>query len=239
MPPPPPNSPLSYTAHPSLLPHYNIPVSIWIVREDSRLCVGIAVLHHQGLPPPRVLLLQRSPSESFSHRWELPGGGAESHEPNLLAAAARELYEEPACAQAPSPPTWGPTRGLTPTRTRGKWRKVSFIVEVEGGGGEEKLPEVVLDPEEHQAFVWATEDEVRVGRAGGVEFRWISEEQRADVLRAFELAKTKSGPESSIDSWVLLLQSLTITAFAPPTTIAASHHDPYLAHRHTVDHLRL
>lgn len=69
---------------------------------------------------------------------------------------------------------------------RGKvWRKVTFLVEVEGDGdGELK---VVVDPREQEGFVWATEEEVVVGRCGGVVLRWTSEEQKEVVLKAFGL----------------------------------------------------
>ncbi|EFQ26814.1 NUDIX domain-containing protein [Colletotrichum graminicola] len=76
---------------------------------------------------------------------------------------------------------------------RDAWRKYTYLVEVEAPAGEEgaAAAEVVVDPEEHDAFVWATEEEVRAGRCGRVVFEWTSDAQRLDVLRAFEVASRK------------------------------------------------
>ncbi|KAF6825304.1 nudix domain protein [Colletotrichum plurivorum] len=66
---------------------------------------------------------------------------------------------------------------------RDAWRKFTYLVEVEDA------KDVVIDPEEHEAFVWATEEEVRADRSGDVEFEWTSEHQKRDILKAFEMAK--------------------------------------------------
>ena len=209
MPPPPPNPPLSYTTHPSLSPDYNIPVSTWVAHHDSHLCVGVGVLHHATTDPnvtvPRILLIQRAPSEAFGHRWEIPGGSAELQEPTLFASAGRELYEETglrvtAFTSLLGSYTWidkNPDTGeaIYDKDGRCKWLKVSFVADVEDStesGGEP--PQVTLDPDEHQAFVWASEEEVRAGKVGVVNLFWLSDNQRADVLRAFEIARAARDP---------------------------------------------
>lgn len=197
MPPPPPNPPLSYVTHHSIsADHRSVPVADLAAREDYRLCVGVAILHHK--PTLRVLLVQRAPNEALPHVWEIPGGSAEIHEPNLVTSAARELYEETglratAIASLLGMYTWVDVDpdGNTMIRRDGKeskWRKWSFVAEVEGGDGSEP-PEVTLDPDEHQAYVWATEEEVQADQAGEVKLKWTSENQKADVLRSFEVAK--------------------------------------------------
>ncbi|KAL0937801.1 nudix domain protein [Colletotrichum truncatum] len=71
---------------------------------------------------------------------------------------------------------------------RDAWRKFTYLVEVEANG-EDGEPKVLIDPEEHDAFVWATEEEVRADRAGDVKFKWTSEHQKRDLLKALEMAK--------------------------------------------------
>ncbi|PTB66508.1 hypothetical protein BBK36DRAFT_4754 [Trichoderma citrinoviride] len=45
-------------------------------------------------PPAEILLLRRSPTDSYPLKWETPGGSVDPSDPSVLAAAARELYEE-------------------------------------------------------------------------------------------------------------------------------------------------
>jgi hypothetical protein len=47
-----------------------------------------------------------------------------------------------------------------PGKRAQRWAKVSVEVEVEGEEGEEGELVVRLDPEEHQGFIWATEEVV-------------------------------------------------------------------------------
>ncbi|OHE96807.1 NUDIX domain-containing protein [Colletotrichum orchidophilum] len=270
MPPSAPTPPLTYTTSPSLLPyilrfHPYIPPSSPSpstpeVHHTHRLCVGAAVLSTPSPSSPRkILLLQRSAKEkALPHRWELPGGAAESLDQTSLAAAARELWEETglraarfvhlvgcyqweglgggeAAAAVPGDQAWGLSRGgvgIIDVGSRGgdgghsesavvgavveeqgnsavgshlgtakdshkvfkgrdAWRKYTYLVEVEtvtDGGG---AVQVNIDPEEHENFVWATEEEVRADRCGDVVFEWTSEHQKLDILRAFEIGRGK------------------------------------------------
>jgi hypothetical protein len=70
-----------------------------------------------------------------------------------------------------------------------RWKKWSFVAEVEGGS-EDETPKVVLDPAEHQAYVWASESEVLADKSGDVDLVWTSADQKADVVRSFEIAKS-------------------------------------------------
>ncbi|KAL8661494.1 MAG: hypothetical protein Q9202_005559 [Teloschistes flavicans] len=137
-------------------------------------------------PPPRLLMLHRAAHDThYPSHWETPGGSAETTDPTLLHALAREVYEESALRV---------TRFVAPIGTGSPFThvepddgpvyhglKLSFVVEVaeigafdegkegvgegQGGGeGEEaywKGIPVRLDPEEHQGFAWATEEEVQ------------------------------------------------------------------------------
>lgn len=271
MPPAAPTPPLNYATSPSLLPYtlrfhpYNnnpSPSSSSPSQEvfhTHRLCVGAAVLSPSTTTSPssssqtipKILLLQRSAKESaLPHKWELPGGAAESLDSNSLASAARELWEETAlratkfvalvgCYQwegagagekaeaVAGDQAWGLSRGgvgiievgrpsddvgitveegekkeegttagvgaVTDShkffKGRDAWRKYTYLVEVETTGAGEAAVEI--DPEEHEDFVWATEEEVRADRCGERVFEWTSEHQKLDVLRAFRIARGK------------------------------------------------
>jgi hypothetical protein len=84
--------------------------------------------------------------------------------------------------------------------------KVTFEVEVvtptptvsEEGLEKEALPEVVLDPNEHARFLWATEEECQLGRVavlGGsgekeeVDVNFTTKDQRASILLGFKLRR--------------------------------------------------
>lgn len=61
--------------------------------------------------------------------------------------------------------------------------KFSFLVEVESSD------DVKLDPVEHVAFMWVTEDEARNKKCGDVEFKYTMPRQMQVVLKAFEMKK--------------------------------------------------
>lgn len=65
-----------------------------------------------------------------------------------------------------------------------RWLKFCFEIEVEEMGEGEVEVEVVLDPEEYQAFVWAGEEDVRGGR-----YPVVTGEMQQLMLRAFELRR--------------------------------------------------
>ena len=46
-----------------------------------------------------------------------------------------------------------------------------------------------MDEREHQDYVWATEEEVRVGRAGGRELKFVSPEMKEILLAGFRTKK--------------------------------------------------
>ncbi|KAK1596930.1 NUDIX hydrolase domain-like protein [Colletotrichum navitas] len=113
--------------------------------------------------------------------WGLADGGVGVGVVEASSAAANTKEADTMAAEAA-----GAAAG------RDTWRKYTYLVEVEAAAGEEgAAAEVVVDPEEHDAFVWATEEEVRAGRCGRVVFEWTSDAQRLDVLRAFEVANRK------------------------------------------------
>ncbi|KAK2062940.1 hypothetical protein LY76DRAFT_504671 [Colletotrichum caudatum] len=112
--------------------------------------------------------------------WGLAGGGVGIVEaPSSSSSSSFSSSPSEASAAATAVATAG----------RDAWRKYTYLVEVEGPAVGDVV--VVVDPEEHEAFAWATEEEARAGRCGDVVLEWTSEAQRLDVLRAFEVAGKK------------------------------------------------
>lgn len=139
----------------------------------------------------RILLLQRASMDSMPNLWETPGGAYDEDDKTILHAVARELWEEAALIARSVGPMIG--EGYTfGTRSRKMVRKLSFIVQVEGGdldGDDGSNLNVRLRPDEHQAFVWATEEEARACKVGDLEICFTTPEQKAVVLDAFTVLK--------------------------------------------------
>ena len=134
----------------------------------------------------------------------MPGGGCEPGDPTILHSVARETFEETGLMLTRFIRQIGD--GQEFVCSKGPCLKLSFEIEVqglEGQGmghrlmhGEDKESgkeqghddtvgrgaEITLDPEEHEDYVWATEEDVRTGRYPG-----MSAEQQALMLKAFEL----------------------------------------------------
>ncbi|KAI1105647.1 NUDIX hydrolase domain-like protein [Jackrogersella minutella] len=142
---------------------------------------GIAVGAFVFNPDGKLLLVQRAAHDSLPSLWEIPGGACDFEDESLLHAVARELWEESGLYAKSIVTLVGESR---PFFVRGNRRmcKYSFLTEVEGY-------EVALDPNEHQAFLWVTEEEARSGKCGDVEFEYTFEEQREAVLESFQLKK--------------------------------------------------
>ncbi|UKZ68552.1 uncharacterized protein TrAtP1_009578 [Trichoderma atroviride] len=61
---------------------------------------SVFLLRQQSPSPPQILLLRRSPQDSYPLKWEAPGGSADVTDASILAAAARELFEETALSES-------------------------------------------------------------------------------------------------------------------------------------------
>ncbi|KAF6831085.1 nudix domain protein [Colletotrichum musicola] len=116
----------------------------------------------------RILLLQRAAHDSMPNLWETPGGSADDDDASLLIACARELWEEAGLEAVEIVRVVSEGEGKEPgsvfTNRTGTVVFCRFAFEVRVRPGEVKI-----DPEEHQDFVWATEEEVKAGRVGGKE----------------------------------------------------------------------
>lgn len=163
------------------------------------LATGAVVFsqHHEPRIPPRILLVQRSSTDSMPNLWEIPGGAVDEGE-TLLAGAAREVYEESGLmvkrisrllAHDESEGERDGVEGgyIFSTRRGMKIVKFTFVVDVEDSST------LKLDPEEHQDYVWATEAEcrakkvVRIGQDGkrDVDLLFTTVAQEAAILKAF------------------------------------------------------
>lgn len=126
----------------------------------------------------RILLLQRAASDSNPNKWEPPGGAVDDEDVSILHAVTRELKEETGLKATRidglvgEPHLFNRSNGDTVCR-------FNFAVIVDAG------EDVKLDPNEHQNYVWASEDEVRTGRTGGVELSFVRDEVKQTVLFAF------------------------------------------------------
>lgn len=155
--------------------------------EYDAVATGCLVVH---APPsshtsaPRLLVMKRSAHDSMPGRWETPGGGCDLDDESILHGAVRDLREESGLVAARVTARVGGEQVFFSRRGM-RICKVNFDVEVQGGRGEEP-PEVRLDPNEHEAFLWITEEEARAGRTGEVELRFTTRQQEEVIWEEFE-----------------------------------------------------
>ncbi|KAL2682733.1 hypothetical protein Neosp_007188 [[Neocosmospora] mangrovei] len=137
----------------------------------------------------RILLLQRAPNDSMPNKWEIPGGACDDEDPTVLYGCARELWEEAGLElqhiSRVVPDGFGGKPGAVFTNRTGRrfFCKFSFIVDVE------EYSEVKLDPNEHQDFVWATEEEVQREAIGDRKIPLTNSLMTNLISKAFSMRK--------------------------------------------------
>ncbi|RFU24726.1 hypothetical protein B7463_g11613, partial [Scytalidium lignicola] len=169
------------------------------------LATGNIVFNEEG----KVLVIQRATSDSMPNRWEIPGGGVDDEDLTVLEGAARELWEEAGLVakRFKHVVTEGPDQKpgqVYPNSTHTKtWYRFTFDVQVKS------CEHVKLDPKEHQAFVWATEDEIRDQLIGDRQHPITNKYMQALILEAFRLRKeagetgeTAPGGKESVSEYV-------------------------------------
>lgn len=178
----------SFTHHPSSSP-FTVRSAEYLANTSPLpaefLATGALVFKDAESPDRRILLIQRAASDSMPNRWEIPGGGVDDEDASILNAVARELWEEAGLIAADIGPLVGEGHFFQ-SRSGKRICKFNFLVEAKADDG--KL-EVKLDPKEHQNFLWASEEEVKVGKAGDVELKFTTKEQEATILEAFRVKK--------------------------------------------------
>ncbi|KAJ5148346.1 hypothetical protein N7526_001698 [Penicillium atrosanguineum] len=169
--------PRPYTVAPHL--HYfEVPLATFTAARPEFDSFGVGGYIFSDASTPRVLLLQRALTDSMPGCWEGPGG---SYEPDMDGTLLRWSG------------SWTHTR-----RNGSKFRiaKYSFMVEVFESvrPSAEQVPReeipVQLMESEHQAFDWATEEDVRLSLQGGGKYQLpgpATGHQAPNILRSFEL----------------------------------------------------
>lgn len=156
----------------------------------QNLAVGAMVFHKD-----RLLLVQRSASErAFPNLWEIPGGSCEDSDETILHGIARELQEETGLkvvrfVRQVTQFDWEDR--LPHHQSQERWVKLIFDVEVDGKDGKagsESL-DVVLDPNEHQRYLWATEEEVRKEKSDDTILEYITPDNKTAKLVGFGLRR--------------------------------------------------
>lgn len=193
----------SIYTYPFTLEEFAVPLANYLQTHPTLdgLVVSALIFHPgtssaQSTSGRRLLLIQRAATDGFPLKWECPGGGAESTDATILDSLCREVSEETGLKI---------TKVLKKsdvldewiTRQGGRWRKITFVVDVEAklpvDDYEKKKkndappPEVMLNPEEHQDFYWASLEEVRECRFNdGREIDFAYDAQRGTILGLFD-----------------------------------------------------
>lgn len=177
---------INFTTHPSVS-SFNTPPQMYISSQPEKPNYTVIItgaLVFDAASPSRILLVQRAGHDSMPHKWENPGGGCDPEDPSILYSTARELWEETGLTTASIGPRVGAGHIFSsPSGTRAC--RLNFIVQPETG--EAGQLDVKLNPNEHEAFVWATEDDVKLRKSGQVELDFTSPEAERAILEAFTL----------------------------------------------------
>jgi 8-oxo-dGTP pyrophosphatase MutT (NUDIX family) len=130
----------------------SLPQYLLSLPESSRpvkVVVGVLIFS----PKPSVLLLQRSATERvYPNLWELPSGKVELDDETLLHAAARECKEETGLEVTEF--TAAAESFEYTIEGRGRTLQLNFLANV-------RDVEEVAVSEEHQAFGWYSEEEIK------------------------------------------------------------------------------
>lgn len=162
---------------------WEIPIKTYLAQRPNIFgVVSSAIIIHDN----HVLLVQRAADDDEPNLWETPGGTADADETGVQCAV-RELREEVGLVASRVGDMIGEYEWIEDGTKL--WRIFMFLVDVDGIT---RSTEIKLDPREHQAYLWATETEVRQGICGGIRLNWISESQDKAILTAFDIYKLRS-----------------------------------------------
>ncbi|KAG6988968.1 hypothetical protein G7Y79_00066g094860 [Physcia stellaris] len=161
---------------PSCILPFRIPLSPYLGSSQRYTNLAVAACIFTTRAPKRLLLVQRAASE---RGWEVPGGSVDTSDPTILHGLAREVFEETGLKLTKFVRTVG--QGIEfNTGPEKRWIKLSFEIEIQGGAS--KNTKITLDPTEHQAFKWATKEEVDGWGTDNI----VTPQQRDMMLLAFE-----------------------------------------------------
>ncbi|KAF1361215.1 hypothetical protein EJ07DRAFT_164777 [Lizonia empirigonia] len=193
-------SPFDYATS---LEQYAIPEGEYLSQHQDVhiICTGAVVFNKEG----KLLLVQRAKEEkAFPNVWEIPGGKMDDTDETILHAAARELKEETGltatrAVRKVTQFTFSDGRKNRPTKTWLKVRCCASTARMKHADGGPRLifqfevedaDAVVVDPVEHQDYLWASEEEVVnhvTGRSTRLEY--MSQESKEVKLEAFRVQR--------------------------------------------------
>jgi 8-oxo-dGTP pyrophosphatase MutT (NUDIX family) len=182
--------PFKFTTHPSSSPFTVNSQAYLRGHPDSKfnyMATAAVVFDNADPSDPRILLVQRSPLDSWPNCWEIPGGACDDDDQSILHGVARELWEETGLVATRIGPTVGDVH-LFVSRSGRQIGKFIFFAEVEKDADGKRL-KVKLRPDEHQNFVWANEADVRAKMAGKIELEFTSKVLEATIIQAFQWKK--------------------------------------------------
>jgi 8-oxo-dGTP pyrophosphatase MutT (NUDIX family) len=174
-----------FTTHPSIS-SYAVPCKTFLATSAKDLpfnYIATGALVFESSESLRILLIQRAAHDSMGSLWEIPGGACDTEDANILHGVARELWEETGLVASSIGPKVGEDN-IFSTRSGKVVCKFNFLVEAEKH--EDGHFHLKLDSNEHQAFVWAREEEVQAHKVGDVELKFTTSEQEHVVLEAFK-----------------------------------------------------
>ncbi|KAH7121207.1 NUDIX hydrolase domain-like protein [Dendryphion nanum] len=152
------------------------------------LCTGAVIFNAEG----KMLLVQRAKEEhAFPNCWEIPGGKVDDDDESILHAVAREVKEETGLDVTRVTRKVGEFGWEEFSEKRAKyvvWRKLIFEVEVANFN-------IVLDPMEHQDYLYAAEEDIVNDKAGDVTLTWITAPNKAMNLDAFRQKREEATPQ--------------------------------------------
>ncbi|KAM4061237.1 NUDIX domain-containing protein [Hirsutella rhossiliensis] len=176
------------------LAEWDVPAKTWLASNEAKLrqrrlkldglATGAVVFNPEG----KVLVIQRASHDTMPDRWEIPGGAVDQDDPTILHGAARELWEEAGLVathfrQLATEDEDGPGGDLAVFSNRDGTRwfcRFAFHVDVAS------CQDIRLDPAEHQAFTWASEEEIREQRVGSRDMPITHKSMQGLILRAFK-----------------------------------------------------
>lgn len=205
---------IPFTISPSVSSTLSLPTPEFLCSrpEIKDLLAGTLVFRTGPSGQLQVLLLRRAATDTFPLRWEIPCGGLSAPDVSPLACAVRELWEETGLHASHIQCTVGMItlpehlprdKDIDQAETQDgddtclvslwaegqRWHVLTVIVDVQedlNGDGVDGKSIVRLRPEEHEAWMWVTEEQVRRGiDADGRVVEFVSETARRVVLEGF------------------------------------------------------
>ena len=113
---------------------------------NPKLIVTSCFLEHDG----HILLLHRHPNKPQGNTWGVPAGKVEKDE-SIVQATVREIFEETGVPIAP-------TQLSDAILTYVRWNDFDFEYHV-FRTQLDKRPDIIIDPNAHQRYHWATPHE--------------------------------------------------------------------------------